>query len=190
VVTAATPDAAPDRLGSVVPSPTPGRRGDPVFADDLLRFAGVGAASTLAYVVLFAALEPSLGSYLANLISIALCSVGNLAAHRGMTGAAKHGLPRARRVLTATVLFGVSLAATTGALVATRAVGLTGLVPELVAVTLANLAAAAFRFAILRTLVFRPRFGPGLATVTLAGRRSGAEITAAGDRPPVTGGAR
>ncbi len=41
---------APDRLGSVVPSPTPGRRGDPVFADDLLRFAGVGAASTLAYV--------------------------------------------------------------------------------------------------------------------------------------------
>ncbi len=190
MVTAVTPETASDGLGSVTPSSAPGRLGDPVFADDLLRFAGVGAASTLAYVGLFAALEPSLGSYAANLISIAVCSVGNTAAHRGMAGAAQLGLPRTRRLLTATVLFGVSLAATTGALVVTRAVGLTGLLPELVAVTAANLAAAAFRFAILRTLVFRPRFGPRLATVTPAGRRSCDEIAPAGDRAPLTGSAR
>ena len=94
MVTAVTPEAASDGLGSATPSSAPGRLGDPVFADDLLRFAGVGAASTLAYVGLFAALEPSLGSYAANLISIAVCSVGNTAAHRGMAGAAQHGLPR------------------------------------------------------------------------------------------------
>ncbi len=189
-VTPVTPVRAPDRLGSATASSAPGRRGDPVFADDLLRFAGVGAASTVAYVGLFAALEPSLGSYAANLISIAVCSVGNTAAHRGMAGAARHGLPRTRRILTAAALFGVSLAATTAALAATRAAGLTGLLPELVAVTLANLAAATFRFAILRTLVFRPRFGPRPATVTLAGRRSCAEITPAADRQPVTRSAR
>jgi putative flippase GtrA len=179
------PDNAPGRLASATRSSAPDRRGDPVFADDLLRFAGVGAASTLAYVALFATLEPTLRSYAANLIAIAVCSAGNTAAHRGMAGAARYGLPRTRRVLTAGLLFGVSFAATTGALVATRAVGLTSLLPELVAVTLANLVAAVFRFAILRTLVFRPRFGPDLATVTLTAGRPRAEITPVGDRPPV-----
>ena len=53
----------------------------------------------------------------------------------------------------------MSLGFTTAALAATRALGLDSLAPELVAVTLANLAAAAFRFTILRTWVFRPRFG-------------------------------
>ncbi len=182
-----TPDA--DGLDSPIPpSPAPGGQDDAVFADDLLRFAGVGAVSTVAYVGMFAALEPSLGSYAANLISIALCSLGNTAAHRGMSGAGRHGLRRAGRVVTAAVLFGVSLAATTGALAVTRAVGLTGLLPELIAVTLANLVAAAFRFAILRTLVFRPRFGPRHATVTLTARAVDAEIAPAGHGAPISGG--
>ena len=67
-----------------------------VFADELLRFAGVGAASTVAYAALFAALEPALGSYLANGVAIGLCSLGNTAAHRGMAGPARRGLDRRR----------------------------------------------------------------------------------------------
>jgi hypothetical protein len=59
-------------------------------------------------------------------------------------------------------LLGVSLGFTTAALAATRALGLDALAPELMAVTLANLVAAAFRFAILRTWIFRPRFGTHL----------------------------
>jgi len=59
-------------------------------------------------------------------------------------------------------LLGVSLGFTTAALAATRALGLDALVPELVAVTVANLVAAAFRFTILRTWIFRPRFGTHL----------------------------
>ncbi len=133
-----------------------------VFADELLRFAGVGAISTVAYAGLFAALEPGLGSYLANGVAIGLCSLGNTAAHRGMAGTAQHGLDRTHRVLTASTLLGVSLAFTTGALAATRAVGLTSLLPQLVAVTAANAAAAAIRFGILRTWVFRPQFGTHL----------------------------
>ena len=113
-----------------------GRDRDPmptqVFADELLRFAGVGAVSTLAYVALFAALEPGLGSYPANAVAIGLCSLGNTAAHRGMAGTARHGLDRRHRMLTAAALLGVSLAFTTGALAATRALGWTSLVPELV----------------------------------------------------------
>jgi hypothetical protein len=41
--------------------------------------------------------------------------------------------------------------------------------PELLAVTVANVAAAAFRFAILRTWVFRPRFGTHLEPAAFDG---------------------
>jgi hypothetical protein len=133
-----------------------------VFADELLRFAGVGAISTVAYAGMFAALEPGLGSYLANAVAIVLCSLGNTAAHRGMAGTARHGLDRSDRMATSTALLGVSLAFTTGALAATRTVGLTSLLPELCAVTIANVGAAVIRFGILRTWVFRPDFGTHL----------------------------
>ncbi len=82
-----------------------------------------------------------------------------------MAGSARHGLDRAHRMGVGTALLGVSLGFTTAALAATRALGFDALAPELVAVTLANLAAAAFRFTILRTWVFRPRFGTHTAAV-------------------------
>jgi hypothetical protein len=162
------------RQTTPVPStPSPDARGGPVagdgrehrvFADDLLRFAGVGAISTVAYVALFAALAPSLGSFLANAVAIGVCSLGNTAAHRGMADTAHYGLDRWRRSTTATALLGVSLAFITAALAATQAAGLTSLAPEVCAVALANLAAAVVRFGILRTWVFRPAFGAHLAT--------------------------
>ncbi len=136
-----------------------------VFADELFRFAGVGAVSTFAYVGLFAALEPDLGSYVANAVAIGLCSLGNTAAHRGMAGSARHGLDRRHRAATAAALLGTSLLFTTAALAATRALGLTSLLPELCAVTIANVGAAVIRFGILRTWVFRPAFGTHLMPV-------------------------
>ncbi len=139
-----------------------------MFADELLRFAGVGVISTLAYMALFALLEPRVGGYTANAVAIVACGVGNTAAHRGMAGTARHGLDRLHRVVTAAALLGVSLTFTTAALAITRGLGMDELAPELIAVTLANIAAAAFRFSILRTWVFRPRFGTHLDPVALA----------------------
>jgi hypothetical protein len=133
-----------------------------VFSDDLLRFAGVGAASTVAYAGLFATLEPALGSYWANTLAMGLCSLGNTAAHRGMSGTAQLGLDRRHRLLTAGALFGVSLSVSSGALAVTRAVGLRSLAPELCIVTAATMGAAVIRFGILRTWVFRPEFGTHL----------------------------
>ena len=104
-----------------------------------------------------------MGSYLANAVAIGLCSVGNTAAHRGMAGTARLGLDRRHRMLTAAALLGVSAGFTTGALAATRAMGWTSLVPELCAVSIANVGAAVIRFGILRTWVFRPEFGTQLA---------------------------
>jgi putative flippase GtrA len=157
----------------------PTRPGPPseVFADELLRFAGVGAVSTVAYVALFAALEPGLGSYLANAVAIVLCSLGNTAAHRGMAGAARHGVDRPHRLAIATLLLGVSLAFTTGALTVTRALGFTSLYPELGAVTAANVVAAVIRFGILRTWVFRPAFGTRLGQPGATGEQPALRAT-------------
>ena len=156
-----------------------------MFADELLRFAGVGLVSTLAYVALFALLGPALGAYAANAVAIVACSLGNTAAHRGMAGTARHGLDRRHRLVTASTLLGVSLAFTTTAIAVTRALGLDTLAAEIVAVTVANLAAAAFRFSILRTWVFRPHFGTHLESVAL-GADANPSSTTAPDRRPTT----
>ena len=158
-------------------APTEGRdssssEGD-VFADELLRFAGVGLVSTLVYVVLFVLLEPRIDTYAANAIALIGCTLGNTAAHRGMADTARHGLDRLHRLAVGTALLAVSLAFTTLALLVTRVFGIDALAPELVAVTVANAAAAAFRFAILRTWVFRPRFGTQLGNSNGNGNGNG-----------------
>jgi hypothetical protein len=163
---------APSSLSLVTGSPTdrrpdptsPAQPGTAVFSDELLRFAGVGAVSTAAYAALFAALEPSLGSYVANAVAIGLCSLGNTAAHRGMAESARHGLDRQHRLAVASCLLGVSLGSTTAALVAVRALGFDSLLPELCAVAVVNTGAAVLRFGILRTWVFRPEFGTHLTS--------------------------
>ncbi len=132
-----------------------------VFADELLRFAGVGAVSTLCYVALFAAFRSALGSYAANALAIGLCSLANTAVHRGLIGATRDRFGRWVRWMGALSLLAISLGFTTLALAATRAAGLESIVPELFALTVANLAAAFVRFAVLRTWLFRPDFGRG-----------------------------
>jgi hypothetical protein len=87
-----------------------------------------------------------------------------------MAGSLNGRLDRRQRLATAGALMGVSLAFTTGALAVTRALGLRSLVPELCAVTAGNLGAAVVRFAILRTWVFRPRFGTHLQAVPTTDR--------------------
>lgn len=134
-----------------------------VSADELLRFAGVGVVSTVAYLALVAALQTGLGIYLANAVAVVVCSLGNTAAHRRLTGATGEKMGEGREVLVSAALMAVSAAGTTAALTATRATGMTSLGPELVALTAANMVAAVVRFGILRTWVFRPRFGTNLA---------------------------
>jgi putative flippase GtrA len=130
-----------------------------VFADEILRFAGAGVVNTVAYATLFAVLEPGLGCYRANTAALALCTLGNTAAHRGMAGSERHGLDRRERLAVSAGLLGVSLVTTTAALAVTTSLGFDTLPSELVAVTSASALAAILRFGILRTWVFRPEFG-------------------------------
>jgi hypothetical protein len=140
-LTRKTPDRLPDGV-------------DQVAADQLLRFAGVGAISTLGYLLLFVAWRPLAGPYVAN--ALALCTVFNVAVHRELARRLHGRAHRGRLAAVAAGLFLISLALTTAGLVAVQALVGSSLGWDLLAVTAASAMAAVLRFAVLRAWVFRP----------------------------------
>jgi putative flippase GtrA len=128
---------------------------DQVAADQLLRFAGVGAISTLGYLFLFIAWRPIAGSFGANALALAICTLFNTAVHRELSRTMHRPARGGRFAVVVAGLFAISLALTTLALLAAHALSATSLGVALVAVTVANAAASVLRFAILRAWVFR-----------------------------------
>jgi glycosyltransferase involved in cell wall biosynthesis len=128
-----------------------------VAADQLLRFAGVGVISTLGYLFLFVAWRPMLGALGANAVAMAIATLFNTAVHRELSRGTDGLRRRGRMLLVVLSLYAISLALTTGALLIASVVWSGALVPELIAITAANAAAAIFRFSVLRAWVFRPR---------------------------------
>jgi glycosyltransferase involved in cell wall biosynthesis len=130
-------------------------RSNEVAADQLLRFAGVGVVSTLGYLFLFIAWRP-LGVYAANAIAMAIATLFNTAVHRELSQGTDGQARRGRLVAVAGGCYLVSLALTTLGLVVAQWVVPGSLLAEVVAITVANMAAAVFRFAVLRAWIFRP----------------------------------
>jgi putative flippase GtrA len=131
-----------------------------VVAAPLLRFAGVGAISTLGYLVLFLACRQFMGLYAANALSLAFCALFNLALHKQLAhntaGPARH-----RRFAGAAVgVYVISLTFTTLALLAARALAPTSLSVTVLAVTAASGVAAVLRFTVLRAWIFKPEATP------------------------------
>ncbi|ASR39108.1 sugar translocase [Prauserella marina] len=131
----------------------------PRLATQLVRFAAVGAASTLAYLALFLLLRPGLGGQPANLLALLVTAVGNTAANRrltfGITGSSRAG----RHQFDGLLVFGLGLALTSGSLALLHAVTSGHGVPvavELAVLVAANLAATVLRFLLLRGWVFHP----------------------------------
>ena len=122
---------------------------------ELVRFAAVGVASTLAYFVLYLALRP-FGAQAANLAALALTAVANTAANRWFTfgisgrgGAVKHHIG-------GLAAFGVALALTSGSLWLVNAWWPSaGKAVEVTVLVVANAAATLLRFVVLRLLMHR-----------------------------------
>jgi glycosyltransferase involved in cell wall biosynthesis len=131
-------------------------RANEVAAEQLLRFAGVGVISTLGYLFLFVAWRPLIGPIGANAVAMAIATLFNTAVHRELSHTADGQARRGRLYAVAGGLYAVSFAFTTLGLLVAQLVVPGALLPELVAITLANLAAAVFRFAVLRAWIFRP----------------------------------
>ena len=137
-------------------------RSNEVTADQLLRFRRkVGVVSTLGYLFLFVAWRPLLGAFGANAVAMAIATLFNTAVHRELSRTTDGQARRGRLFAVAGGLYLVSLGLTTLGLVVAQWVAPSALLAEIVALTVANLLAAVFRFAVLRAWIFRPSARPG-----------------------------
>jgi putative flippase GtrA len=123
-----------------------------------VRFTAIGVASTIAYLLLFIALQQFAGAQIANLIALLLTAIANTAANRRFTFGVRGAARAARHHVEALVVFGIALAVTSGALaVLHQMVAQPHRGVELAVLVGANLAATAIRFVLLRGWVFHPR---------------------------------
>jgi putative flippase GtrA len=141
--TATTTPAGPVPAGATIDA-------DAELGGQLVRFASVGAVSTVVFAVLFAALYGPLGAVPAALASLVLCSAANTAANRRLTFAHRGPHGRRRHWSSAAALSAVPVALDLGALAVAASVGVASTIGLLGFLTVANLLATAVRFLGLR----------------------------------------
>jgi putative flippase GtrA len=127
----------------------------------LVRFAVIGVASTVANLALFALLRTVTGAIAANVLALLVISVANTAANRRLTFGVRGRDGAARHQMQGLVVVALGLGLTTGALALLGAVAPdASRVVELTVIVLANAVATALRFVLFRSWVFRPRPTP------------------------------
>ncbi|NMO54900.1 bifunctional glycosyltransferase family 2/GtrA family protein [Actinoplanes sp. TBRC 11911] len=123
----------------------------------LVRFAVVGVASTLAYLALFALLRTGMGPQWANFTALLITAIANTAANRRLTFGVRGTESAWRHQAQGLIVFGIGLGVTSGSLALLDA---TTVQParliELSVLVIANLIATAARFLLMRIWVFRP----------------------------------
>jgi putative flippase GtrA len=137
----------PPRAVPGVPAGLPGQ---------LVRFAAIGVASTLAYALLYLLLRGTVGAYAANLLALVVTAVGNTAANRRLTFGVRGSAGAATHQLQGLIVFALGLALTSGALAAlhTWAPG-AGQAVELLVLIAANALSTLLRFVAYRSWIFR-----------------------------------
>lgn len=122
----------------------------------LVRFACVGAASTVLHLGLFAALRASGGTQLANLLALVLATIANTALNRRWTFGVTSSTHLGRHHVQALLVFGLTWAMSAGALAALPALVVD---PSTTASTVALAGSMALstaaRFVLMRTWIFR-----------------------------------
>jgi putative flippase GtrA len=127
----------------------------------LVRFAAVGVASTLAYLVLFLLLRGPMGAQGANFAALLLTAVANTAVNRRVTFGVRGAVDRFRHQMQGLVVFAVGLALTSASLAVLNATAPDA--PrwlELGVLVGANVAATLVRFLMFRSWVFPRRTSP------------------------------
>ena len=135
--------ALPTRSAPPVAAPS---RGWP----QLLRFAGVGVASTAAYALLYLVLRPLIGPFSANALALLLTAVANTAANRRLTFGVKGNSGVLGDHVVGLLAFGAGLALTSGALAVLHAISDPARGTELVVLMAANALATLLRFVVLK----------------------------------------
>jgi putative flippase GtrA len=133
----------------------------PRLPGQLARFAAVGVASTLAYLLLYVGLRGTVGAQAANALALVSTALANTATNRRLTFGVRGRVGAAADHVRGLLVFALGLALTGGALAALpddppRLVELATLVG-------ANLAATLARFVLFRNWIFRSARGPARA---------------------------
>ena len=170
-----------DGLDDHTPRPGPrsqpgGRRGGPGgrVPGQFVRFVTVGAASTVAYVLLYLLLRGFLPAQAANAISLLVTAVANTGVNRRLTFGIRGRAHAARHQVRGLIAFGIGLALTSGALGALTASARPSRAAEVLVLILANLVATVVRFGLYRSWVFRSgRAGSSARHAAPRGRAAG-----------------
>jgi putative flippase GtrA len=124
----------------------------------LIRFAAIGVASTLAYLLLFAVLRTGIGPQWANFIALLATAVANTAANRRLTFGVRGNDRAWKHQAQGLLVFGIGLGLTSGSLALLDAMSAQpARSVELFVLVLANLVATGVRFLLMRVWVFRTR---------------------------------
>ena len=144
------------------------------IVSQLVRFAVVGVASTIAYLLLYLLLREALSAQWANALALVTTAVLNTAANRRLTFGVTGPAGRLRHQAQGLVVFGIGLALTSGSLAL-----LQGLAPhasrllEVSVLVAANVAATLVRFLLFRSWMFRrPATEPSHSTAPLTEPRT------------------
>ena len=128
-----------------------GARPAPELPLQVVSFAVVGIASTIAYILLYLLLRGVMSAQAANVLSLLVTAVANTAANRRLTFGISGRRHAARHQVKGLIAFGIGLALTSGALAVLHSPSRALEVSVLVA---ANLVATVIRFVLFRTWVF------------------------------------
>lgn len=121
----------------------------------LIRFAGVGVASTLAYLLLYAALRAGMGAQWANFWALLITAIANTAVNRRLTFQVR-GTERVwLHQFQGLVVFGIGLGLTSGSLALLHRMTTPPTYVELGILIVANLVATGVRFLLMRIWVFK-----------------------------------
>ncbi|MEV8511063.1 glycosyltransferase [Dactylosporangium sp. NPDC051484] len=122
----------------------------------LLRFAGIGIVSTVAFLALFTLLRPATGAQAANFVALLSTAIANTALNRRLTFAIRGAAGAVRHQVQGLLLFtlGLALNAAALALLNVAAPG-HGHLAELAVLVAANTVTTLLRFVLMRVWVFR-----------------------------------
>ena len=148
--------------------PTP-----PGLVRQLVRFAAIGVASTLAYSLLFLVLRDVMSAQWSNALALLTTTVANTAANRRLTFGVRGPEGRLRHQAQGLAVFGLALVVTSGSLVALHHLAPdAGHGVEVAVLFAANVAATLLRF-----LLFRAWLFPGRRTTSAAPATAAAAAT-------------
>jgi putative flippase GtrA len=126
----------------------------PGLAGQAVRFAAIGVASTIAYLLLFVLFRGAIGAQPANLLALLLTAVANTATNRRVTFG-RTGRTPLRVHGQGLAVFALGVGVTSGALaVLSAAVAAPGLALELAVLIAASTVATALRFVLFRRWIF------------------------------------